>query len=130
MYEFYRKPMSNVVSIPAESALSKGVKLSTHRQEVLRILRNTSVDLPWSVKCGLLSDFSWRMKVSGYGEGFRAKVLAEGVTGYLKKMLISENKNVPFNRSKGEILRAKKGRRKTPWFRQRGTEYSSVLFVP
>ena len=131
-YEFYRKPMSNLVSIPAESALSNGVKLATHRQEVLRILRNTSIDLPWSVKCGHLSDFSWRMKLSGYGEGFRAKVLAEGVTGYLKKLLVCQNKSIPFNRSKEEILKAKKGKSKTPWFRQSGREelYNSVLFVP
>ena len=69
-YEFYRKPMSNPVSIPAESALANGVKLATHRQEVLRILRNTSVDTPWFVKANHLTDFSWRMKVSGYGECF------------------------------------------------------------
>ena len=45
-YEFYRKPMSNPVAIPADSAVPNGVKFATYRQEVMRISRNTSLHLP------------------------------------------------------------------------------------
>ena len=63
-YSFYRKPMANPVDIPAKSAVPDSIKYSTFRQEVGRILRNTSVHLPWCHKAALLSSFSWRLKVS------------------------------------------------------------------
>ena len=131
-YEFYRKPMSNPISIPALSALPNGVKFSTHRQEVLRVLRNTSLDTPWVVKAGLLSDLSWRMKLSGYGESFRAQVLSGGVTGYLKKVQLCNNKNIPFNRPKEEIVKNRKNKNVTAWFQSKNKQesFSSVLFVP
>ena len=131
-YEFYRKPMSNPVSIPAESALPNGTKFDTYRQEVMRILRNTSVDLPWSVKAGHLTDLSWRMKLCGYKEGFRSQVLAGGIRGYLKRMLLCSMNNTPFNRSKAEILKSKKEKQKSCWFRGRDQDQSikSALFVP
>ena len=75
-YSLYRKPMSNSVSISARSAVSDSVKFSTYKQEVCRILKNTSIDLPWSHKADLLSEFSWRLRVSGYSESFRSKILA------------------------------------------------------
>ena len=55
LYQFYSKPMSNPVSIPANSALSNGIKFSTYRQEIYRVLRNSSVSLPWNQKADLLS---------------------------------------------------------------------------
>ena len=71
LYEFYMKPTSSLVSIPANSALPVSTKFSAYRQEVFRILRNTSVSLPWAIKAKHLSDLSWRMHVSGYQENFR-----------------------------------------------------------
>ena len=65
-YEFYRKPMANPISIPAESALSNNVKFSTYRQEVVRVLKNTAVHIPWSRKASLLSELSHRMQLAGY----------------------------------------------------------------
>ena len=131
-YEFYRKPMSNPVSIPAESALPNGVKFDTYRQEVMRILRNTSFELPWSVKVRHLSDLSWRMKLCGYKEGFRSQVLAGGIRGYLKRMYLCSSKNIPFNRSKDVIIRSKREKKKSCWFQGRAKDQSikSVLFVP
>ena len=82
-YSFYMKPMANPVVIPASSAVSKSTKFSTFRQEVGRILRNTSMHLPWSLKAELLSHFSWRLKLSGYSKGFRSKIISEGLAGYL-----------------------------------------------
>ena len=98
----------------------------------MRILRNTSVDLPWAVKAAHLTDLSWRMKLCGYKEGFRSQVLAGGIKGYLKRMLLCSMNDTPFNRSKAEILKSKKKDRKSCWFRGRDQDQSikSVLFVP
>ena len=82
LHEFYMKPMANSIIIPANSAMSWTMKLSTHRQEVYRILRNTSASLPWEVKAGHLTKLSWRMKESGYDSSFRRKVIQEGLRGF------------------------------------------------
>ena len=52
-YEFYRKPMANPTSKPSDSALSNNVKFATYRQEVLRVLKNNAIHLPWSWKASL-----------------------------------------------------------------------------
>ena len=130
-YEFYHKLMSNPVSIPSESALSNGVKFATHRQEVIRILRNTSIHLPWSVKAKYLWDFS--CKQSGYGEGFRIQVLCGGITGHLKKLDLCTTKIIPFNRPMEEIVKLKKLKKTCScWFCGKDQEQSvkSVLVLP
>ena len=76
-YSFYQKPMANPVVIPSVSAVPNSVRFSTFRQEVGRILRNTSAHLPWSHKATLLSSFSWRLKVSVYTSGFRSVIRSQ-----------------------------------------------------
>ena len=56
-YEFFRKPMANHVAIPAQSALSNSVKFSTYRQEVVRVLKNTAIHLPWDSKAAFTQGF-------------------------------------------------------------------------
>ena len=73
------KPMANSIIIPANSAVSWTMKLSTYRQEVYRILRNTSASLPWDVKAGHLTRLCWRTKESWYDRSFRRKVIQEGL---------------------------------------------------
>ena len=128
-YEFYRKPMANPVSIPAESALSNNVKFSTYRQEVVRVLKNTAVHLPWSRKASLLSELCHRMQLAGYKEGFRAKVISEGIVGYVKKVSVAFNNKTPLNRPKN-VIEANK-RKKKDWLRSStSSQCQSVLFVP
>ena len=80
-----------------------------------------------------LSEFSSRMRLSGYGESFRAQILSGGITGYLKKMALCTNKEIPFNRHKAEIMDSKKRKKDgSSWFRRRDQDasFKSVLFVP
>ena len=126
------KPMANPVSIPACSAISNATKYATYRQEVGRILRNTSVHLPWCHKAELLSSFSWRLKISGYPEGFRSKVIAEGIAGYFNTLRRRVKDNLPLNRPMDVIRSQSKKRTKSQsnWFNSRDSSYNSVLFVP
>ena len=48
-------------------------------QEVARILRNTKQYLPAEVRKSFLSEFSLRMKLSGYSEQLRYEVISSGV---------------------------------------------------
>ena len=107
-YEFYRKPMANPVAIPSGSALSNNVKFATYRQEVVK---NTAIHLPWSLKASVLTDLSHRMQVAGYNEGFRGRVISEGISGYMKKVLRSVKDGTPLNRPKEMITTNKKKRR-------------------
>ena len=119
-YSFYMKPMANPVTIPSSSALSNSVKFNTYREETKRILRNTSLHLPWAHKAELLSELSFRMKLSGYGGAFRSKSIAEGLRGHMKKVVSSFRDGTPLNRT-GEMIRTAKIRSKrteSNWFRR------------
>ena len=123
--------MANPIVIPASSALPNGVKFATFRQETARILRNTSIHLPWNIKAGLLSSFSWRLKLSGYNKGFRAKVIGEGITGYFNTIRRNLSAGYTVNRPREIISKtSRKGRKNTEWFKTGKTPYDSVLFVP
>ena len=129
-YSFYRKPMSNPVVIPERSALPRSVKFSTFRQEVSRILRNTSQHLPWSHKSELLSEFSWRLKLSGYPEGFRSQIISEGLAGFFNTVRKRQVSGVQLNRP-SEVIRSQRRRTNSAnWFKKGGSVYDSVLFVP
>ena len=57
------------MTIMASSALPPNVKRATMTNEVLRRLRNTRRDLPWSVFADTISEFSINnMRLIGYGE--------------------------------------------------------------
>ena len=130
----YPKPMANPVMIPSSSAVSNSVKFNSYREEAKRILRNTSPHLPWSHKADLLSEFSSRMKLSGYNESFRSKIISEGIRGHIKKVISSHREGTSINRS-GQTIRESKLRRKknrSKWFQEgkNQVQYNTVLFVP
>ena len=79
-WEFYRKPCASRTLILARSAMPENCKRSTLTQEALRILRNTSINIPWDRKAELLSDFSLRMKLSGYPEKYRETIILSALT--------------------------------------------------
>ena len=91
VYSFYWKPMANPIAIPARSAISDPVKFSTYRQEVFRIFKNTSLDLLWTDKAEMPSELFWRLRLSGYSEGFSSKILPEDVIRNQKKIITAGN---------------------------------------
>ena len=81
-WTFYRKKMANFFVLMERSAMPGRAKRVSLVQEVVRILRNTKEDLPAEVKNNFLSEFSLRMKLSGYSEQFRYEVINRpGVAG-------------------------------------------------
>ena len=108
------------------SARQKRVSLT---QEVIRILRNTKQDLPDETKNNFLSEFSLRMKESGYSERFRLEVISSGVAGYEKQLARAEAGICPLYRPKGynsEQKARKKLISKRSWYKP----FSTVLFCP
>ena len=119
-YEFYTKPIANPVTIPAESAVPKGMKIATYRQEVLRVLSNTSHTLPWVRKAELLSDMAMRMKVSGYGTGFIVIVLNGGIRAYLKVLADHQQSGRPLHRPKDWEGRVCRRKTRDTWYQNEG----------
>ena len=125
------------IVIPATSAVSNSTRYATFRQEVGRILMNTSLHLPWDHKAALLSKFSWRLKVSGYPRGFRSKVISDGIAGYVNTLDRRLRANMPLNRPR-ELIRSQSRNRRHAhnWFNRNnsgGSEvqvFDTVLFVP
>ena len=98
-------------------------------QEVIRIRRNTSTNLPDRVWIDFLSEFSLRMKMSGWNARFRYEVITCGMAGYQKQVDRAEAGVCPINRPKGyqeEERKKRKQIKKKSWYRP----FTSVLFVP
>ena len=66
--------------------------------ECLRRLRNTSRELPWSVHADILSEFSNDLRIMGYDERFRAKVIQAALTGYKRQCELADTGARPLHR--------------------------------
>ena len=73
---------------PSENESGKMPLLNT--QEVVRIRRNISLELPWEITVKHLNDFSQRMGASGYDKKYRFEIIKSGVEGF-DKMVAEEN---------------------------------------
>ena len=74
-WQHYRKPVTNTLLMMEKSAMPMKIKRTTLTQEVIRILRNCRLEMPWEDKAEMLTDLSRRMKLSGYPEKFREEVV-------------------------------------------------------
>ena len=90
-YIFFKKEMSNHMVMMARSAMPNKIKLNSLVQEVIRRLRNTSRELPWSVKANILFQFSHSLMCSEYSEDFRLKVIQAGVIGFERQCQVVDN---------------------------------------
>ena len=129
VYRFYRKEMPNFRVIMADSAMPHKTKKTCLIQEVIRILRNTSRKLDPSVARYYLSEFSLRMKESGYEEKMRLEVIKRGMEGYEKQIARDESGECPLYRPKGykqEERQRKKVRSKVSWYKP----YDTIMFCP
>ena len=65
-YEHYRKSMASRMTVHERSAIPTNQKRNILTQEVIRILKNCSQELPWEVKVEHLEHLSLRLQYSGY----------------------------------------------------------------
>ena len=131
LHENYRKPMANPLTMLAMSAMPANMKRTVLTQEVVRIRRNISLELPWDTTVKHLNDFSQRMRASGYSEKYRFEIIKSGVEGF-DKMIDEENKGGrPINQRRTwnqDQRQKKKELQKKNWYSKGG--YDVPLFVP
>ena len=128
-FEGTKTNMSNGMLIHVRSAMSNTVKRTAITQYGLRILRNTKLDLEWKVVADMLSEFSERLRDSGYGKRFRVEIMKSILDGW-KKMVEEQKKggkpiNCPRQWNQEERKDSKRSK-KTSWYKAGG--YSTVIF--
>ena len=131
MHENYRKPMANPLTMLAMSAMPAKMKRTVLTQEVVRIRRNISLELPWDTTVKHLNDFSNRMRASGYDEKYRFEIIKSGVEGFDKMVEEENNGGRPINQRRTwnkDQRQKKKELQKKNWFAKGG--YDVPLFVP
>ena len=140
-FQFYRKPMSPNLMILYNSAMPWNIKRATLTAEVMRILKNTSVDLSWETKATMLTDMARRMKLSGYPHAARATIITQGVYAFHKKILSGSIINKPFTMEKLKRGKLKKSQ-KSNWYKPMPNrlrsnsnsdtvnKFTTVMFVP
>ena len=97
-YKFYSKPMASPFVILESSAMPARIKRNSLIQEGVRRLRNTSRSLAWEVKADILSEFSNKLRVSGYKERYRLEVIQAKLGVYDKQCSLSDKGVRPLHR--------------------------------
>ena len=133
MHEHYSKDVSSKAVIDARSAVPWKVKRTILTQEVIRVLRNCSRNLPWKEVCGHVEEYSKRMQFSGYPERFREEVVKSALDAYDRMMDKDQQGEEPMYRTRDwkKVERAKARRKKkSEWFKGAEGRNESVIFVP
>ena len=82
IHKFYKKPTANWLLVQEMGALPVRSKNSTLAAEVIRRMRNTSMEMEDSTKASIISTFTKAMESSGYCELARAEAVFSGLSGY------------------------------------------------
>ena len=133
LHEHYSKDVASKAVIDARSAVPWKVKRTVLTQEVIRVLRNCSRNLPWGEVCVHVEEYSRRMQFSGYQESFRGQVVKSALDAYDKMIARDQQGEEPMYRPRNwkRVERAEARRmKKSEWFRGKGGKNESVIFVP
>jgi len=131
IYEHYNKPIASNLLIMQRSAMPDRVKRATITQMAIKILENTSQNVPWARRAQLLSRFSLRMKHSGYNERFRLNIFQSALKNWDKKLTQDQTGERPLHREKswrrGERRREKEKKERT-WYAERTSNDAYTTF--
>ena len=81
-YEHFEKETKHPKVILENSALSIKQKRTILTQEVLRIMRNTKIELGEEIRNGHLNKFMIKMKNSGYDQKFRKEIVDSAMKAF------------------------------------------------
>ena len=131
MYEHYRKEIASKMTIHARSAIPRNQQRNILTQEVIRIMKNCSQELPWETKAKHLEDLSLRMQFSGHDKEMRKAAINSGLSAY-KTMEENQAKGTtPLHRTrqwKRKEREKMKRTKKETWYQKGG--YESTIFIP
>ena len=130
MYEHYRKKMASKMTIHARSALPHNQKRNILTQEVIRILKNCSQELPWEIKAKHIEDLSVRMQFSGHNKKMRKEVIKSGIKAFRTMEANDKAGTTPLHRPREWQRNARekmKRIKKENWYKKGG--YETPIFI-
>ena len=130
MYEHYRKEMASKMTIHARSALPHNQKRNILTQEVIRILKNCSQELPWEIKAKHIEDLSVRMQFSGHNKKMRKEVIKSGIKAFRTMEANDKAGTTPLHRPREWQRNARekmKRIKKENWYKKGG--YETPIFI-
>ena len=132
-HRFYSKDIASPFTILERSAVSMSTKRNTIFQEIIRRIRNTSPDHPWTTTAWTLTEYMNKLQISGYNHRFRYNVLKGAIDR--SETMERKYKEGVLNRyrSRSEINKIKaerQGRNPNTWFIGDQGMYSSTLVIP
>ena len=79
--------------------------------EALRRIQNNSINLPWDITCGHLTEFARTIQISGYSEYEQYNAIKGAIQRHREMMrVIEDSKRMSLLRDKNEIMEVTKAR--------------------
>ena len=132
LFQHYQKPMASKKAIQAKSAHSISCKKSTHVQELVRRMLNTSCRLDWNdYTVPILTEYMRRMREAGYSQNYRKNTLSHAFRIYDKMKNDDENGTRPIYRPANWNIverREEKTKKKRNWSSKGG--YIAPIIIP
>ena len=96
--------------------------------ELCRIMKNSSVYLPWKEVAEKVSYYMRRMDFCGYGAKFRYEVVRMAIGRHRRRVDRWKKDGAMFEDNRSEVERRDTAEKKRDWYKKDG-KYESVMFV-
>ena len=110
-YRFYKKKVSNPITILQCSAMPESVKRATFSSEVLRRLKTTHTNLEKEKVEDILLTFSDELNAMGYSEEWVRDTLKSAMVGYMRILHRDLEGEGPRNRKGRDTLKSRRFKR-------------------
>ena len=122
LYSYFEKLVSKKTAIMKKSALGENMKISSLTQEVIRRMKNTSLDVDMKERISIINKYHKRLQRSGYELQQIKKIISAGLLGWerIKKIAAESGGNI--NRSASETFIKRNTNRllgKSTWYRRK-----------
>ena len=129
-HQFYEKPSKAAIVIHKESDINERAKRTIHTQEIVRILRNSSRDLPEEVREKGIKNYVIKLNNSGYDRVYISQIIDSGFKAYDKQITANDEGVTPLYRPrewKRDIRDNDKKKKVSNWFKTGGFEHKLLI---
>ena len=117
---FFEKPIRTPLVVMERSALSCKQKHSILANDLVRRLSNLDMTLGISDHIGVINDYTYKLKISGYTRGQAKEIIVSGIRGFRNKVERRKREGQPFYRHAKKTLASRVKKKllgKTSWYK-------------
>ena len=121
-YRYFEKPMSNKMVISKQSAMAENSKIAALRQDLVRRLKNTSLELDQIEWDRVIDNYSVKLISSGYDRKQVHRVVTAGLKGFERLLYKQEQGLGNIHRPAASNRKARNKKKllgKSNWFRKK-----------